>query len=635
MFAISLNKNIKRSIFYSIALFSVAILFLFVPSSGDCQFFSGWPAATANFSGYWPAAPSVFGSSAFGYGLFGQSITSSTGGQGFYPGLFTSSPVNTNSSWNFTGGYSYPTPQTGQNVSAGISFSPFSSVGFTQPFSNTASFGWGYPVTSAPVQYAGYSSPSSQYLGGIQAGSFYRAPTGYQNYGQYTSTPFSGGYSGYPGFSSTLWNWPQASSSGTVNYPSQSSSQTSGDESDIAVMPPVDQNYGDENQYVSGQILVKFHEGVSSDKQKMIHDSHKCKELYSSDYAGFKVIEIPSDKTVHEMVNIYIQEPEVLYAEPNYIRHSHFIPNDVYFKYQWHHQMLRSTSAWDLEKGAGVKVAVLDSGVAYRTYGVYTKAPDLAGTYLSAGWDFVNSDPYPDDDNGHGTHMAGCIAQTTNNYTGVAGVAHSATILIVKVMDADGSVGIANEADGIYYAANNGADIINLSIGGVGTSETESAAVRYAVNMGVVVICSAGNSASSTLEYPASYPESISVSAVRYDKTLARYSNYGAQIDICAPGGDIKVDQNYDYYGDGILQQTHDGTNLSSFYYYFMEGTSPAAALVSGAAALVIGKSSSVLTPQQVKTILESSATDLGSLGWDQYYGSGLVNAYNALLYTP
>jgi serine protease len=124
------------------------------------------------------------------------------------------------------------------------------------------------------------------------------------------------------------------------------------------------------------------------------------------------------------------------------------------------------------------------------------------------------------------------------------------------------------------------------------------------------------------------------VSAVRYDKTLAPYSNYGSAVDICAPGGDISVDQNFDFYGDGILQQTHDGTNLSTFYYYFMEGTSPAAALVSGVAALVIGKSTSILSPQQVKATLSSSSTDLGALSWDQYYGAGLVNSYNALLIT-
>jgi len=310
------------------------------------------------------------------------------------------------------------------------------------------------------------------------------------------------------------------------------------------------------------------------------------------------------------------------------------VPNDTYFSYQWHHSLMKSTSAWDLGKGTGVVVAVVDSGVAYRTSVGYTRAPDLSGTLFKSGWDFVNGDPYPDDDNGHGTHMAGCIAQTTNNYLGVAGVAYGATIMPVKVMDSSGSVSIADEVDGIYFAVNNGAHIINLSLGGEGESASEEAAINYAVNSGVVVICSAGNSGSNTPEYPASYHQSISVSAVRYDRTRPAYSNYGVEIDICAPGGDITVDQNYDYFGDGILQQTHNGSNLNTFYYYFMEGTSPATALVSGVAALIIGKSSTTISPAQVRANLTTTATDLGATGWDQYYGWGLVNAYNAILKT-
>lgn len=398
-------------------------------------------------------------------------------------------------------------------------------------------------------------------------------------------------------------------------------------------MPPVSEFQSDA-EYVPDQILVKFKDGTTSDKKKDIHDRHGCKEISTSEYSGCTVVEIPVNATVEEMVNQYLQEEEVEFAEPNYIRHRHLTPNDPYFSYQWHHSMMNSTSAWNLGRGAGVIVAVLDSGVAYRTGGGYVQASDLAGTTFKAGWDFVNSDPYPDDDNGHGTHMAGCIAQTTNNYRGVAGVAYGATIFPVKIMDESGDVTITNEVDGIYYAVNNGAHIINLSLGGEGTSETEQAAVNYAVNSGVSVICSAGNSGTTALEYPASYSSCISVSAVRYDRTLASYSNYGTAIDVCAPGGDITADQNYDGYGDGILQQTHTGSNVTLFYYYFMEGTSPAAALVSGVAALIVGKSTSSLSPQQIKSTLALSATDLGVSGWDQRYGWGLVNAYNALLRT-
>lgn len=291
--------------------------------------------------------------------------------------------------------------------------------------------------------------------------------------------------------------------------------------------------------------------------------------------------------------------------------------------------------AWDYSTGTGALVGLLDSGVAYQTAGVYTKAPDLAGTLFVPGYDFMNLDPYPDDDYGHGTHMAGCIAQTTNNLLGVTGVAFNATIMPVKVMDNLGSTPISTEVDGIYFAANSGVNIINMSLGGAGTSLTEQEACTYAYNNGVTIICSAGNAASNVPEYPASYAECTSVSAVRYDNTRPSYSNYGAYIDVCAPGGDLTVDQNLDGFGDGILQQTHNGTNFTTFYYYFMEGTSPACALVSGVAALIVSKSILALTPLQVTTILKGSTTDLGLLGWDQYYGSGLVNAYQAVLQTP
>jgi serine protease len=523
-----------------------------------------------------------------------------------------------------TGGFSSFTPQS----NLGTYSSPFFNGGFGQTTSSLAPSGWGFSLPTSPFQPFTSFGSSSQYTGGIQSNNFYRGYSGSQSFATTSPSLFGGSNNWYSGVFQNPLPWAQPYSS---SYPT---SQSNGNDSQLAEMPPVSQDHGDGDEYVSNQIIVKFHSDVTREKQKMIHDEHGCKELYESEYAGFKVIEIPVGSSVEEMVNRYLQEAEVDYAEPNYIRHSHLIPNDRYFSYQWHHPMMKNTSAWDLGRGTGVTVALLDSGVAYRTSGIYVQASDLAGTSFKTGWDFVNADPYPDDDNGHGTHMAGCIAQSTNNYLGVAGVAYGATILPVKIMDSTGSVSIADEVDGIYYAVNNGAHIINLSLGGEGTSVTEETAVSYAVDSGVVVICSAGNSGSSTLEYPASYSQSISVSAVRYDKTLAPYSNYGSEIDICAPGGDITVDQNFDYYGDGILQQTHDGTNLSTFYYYFMEGTSPATALVSGVAALVIGKSTSNLSPQQVKIIFSSSATDLGAAGRDQYYGWGLVNSYNALLIT-
>ena len=201
----------------------------------------------------------------------------------------------------------------------------------------------------------------------------------------------------------------------------------------------------------------------------------------------------------------------------------------------------------------------------------------------------------------------------------------------IKVMDENGYISISDEVDGIYYAVNEGADIINLSFGGRGVSQTEKEAIDYAYDNGVVVISSAGNRASDISEYPASYDNVISVNAVQYNDTLAPYSNYGDGIDLCAPGGNITEDQNLDGWADGILQQRHNGTDFTTFHYYFEEGTSTACALVSGVAALIISHSSETLTPLHIKEILKNSATDLGDEDWDQYYGWGMVNAYYAL----
>ena len=609
------------------AVLLTALLCFVMPNDGFCQLFGAWPGSYSFGTGYFSGGIPGFGSYQSGIGPFSPTYSNYSGVQTNYNTYNYGSPsIGFGSLWG--SGNSYSTPQTFGGFAQGGFFSPGLSGGFSQTAGSASPYSWSSSASSGSNQSFGWPGSSGTYLGGFSLDAYSRYPAGGQSF--MTFNPISGG--GYNPYSSAFQNpvsWTQSYNALSSYVPTSSSGGTS----DIKEMPPVSQDQGDP-EYVSDQILVKFHTGVSHDKQKMIHDKHDCKEIYESEYGGFIVIEIPSDVTVHEMVNRYLLEAEVEYAEPNYIRHSHLVPNDTYFSYQWHHSLMKSTSAWDLGKGTGVVVAVVDSGVAYRTSVGYTRAPDLAGTLFKSGWDFVNGDPYPDDDNGHGTHMAGCIAQTTNNYLGVAGVAYGATILPVKVMDASGSVSIADEVDGIYFAVNNGAHIINLSLGGEGESVSEEAAIDYAVNSGVVVICSAGNSGSNTPEYPASYHQSISVSAVRYDRTRPSYSNYGADIDICAPGGDITVDQNYDYFGDGILQQTHNGSNLNTFYYYFMEGTSPATALVSGVAALIIGKSSSTISPAQVKTNMTVTATDLGATGWDQYYGWGLVNAYSALLRT-
>jgi serine protease len=362
------------------------------------------------------------------------------------------------------------------------------------------------------------------------------------------------------------------------------------------------------------------------------------------------------------MVRLYKDEGAVEYAEPNYIAHALMIPNDPYYKYQWHlddsHTNnpegntsnpyggtngggIRMEEAWNISNGSKVVVAVIDTGVAYENYPTfrpkYYLAPDLAKTCFVSGWNFVNNDAHPNDDNSHGTHVTGTIAQSTNNKLGVAGVAFGACIMPVKVLDRSGSGSYYNVAQGIYYAANNNASVISMSLGGSFSSDDLKNALNYSYNKGVTIVAAAGNSGKGgSPSYPAAYNEYvIAVAATRYDETRASYSTTGDYVDIAAPGGDTSVDQNGDGYGDGVLQQTFNPytQRTNDFGYWFFQGTSMATPHVSGVAALLIARG--VTGPANVTRALESTAEDKGSSGWDSKYGWGIVDAYNATVNYP
>jgi serine protease len=384
--------------------------------------------------------------------------------------------------------------------------------------------------------------------------------------------------------------------------------------------------------YVPDEIVVKFKDGVSKQQEALVKADLGVTLISANAQIGIQQLKIPVGKTVEEMVAAFSKRSDVEYAEPNYIAHAFMTPNDPYYSYQWHMPQINMPAAWDQSTGIqSVVVAVIDCGVAYETYGAYTQAPDLAGTHFVAGYDFVNNDSHPNDDCGHGTHVTGTVAQTTNNAVGVAGVAFDCSIMPIKVLDASGNGTYTAIVNGITFAADNGAEVINMSLGGATGSTALQNAVIYAHNAGVTIVCAAGNAGTSAAQYPAAYTDCISVSAVRYDRTYPSYSSYGSTIDICAPGGDVTVDQNADGYPDGVLQQTHDGVTYGTFGYYFFEGTSMASPHVAGVAALLISKAGGSMTPDAVRAALQNTATDLGPAGWDQHYGYGEVNASAAL----
>ena len=365
-----------------------------------------------------------------------------------------------------------------------------------------------------------------------------------------------------------------------------------------------------EAKYVPDEIIVKF----------------------KGDQEPFRVIKVSEGK-VKEKINEFKKRADVIYAEPNYIASALMVPNDPYYQYQWHldssvYGGIQMEEAWGISTGQGVTVAVVDTGI--------RKGTDLANTCFVSGWDYVNSDSDPTDDNGHGTHVAGTIAQSTNNGLGVAGVAFNSCLMPIKVLDATGDGTYTNVASGIRYAADNGSKVINLSLGGTATSTALEEALAYAYGKGATIIAAAGNDALPFLSYPAAYDDYvIAVGATQYDETKAPYSNYGPSLDLVAPGGNNNLDQNKDGYADGILQQTFSKTGVKiTWGYYFFQGTSMAAAHVSGAAALLIAKGNAT-TSDQIRTALQETADDLGIAGRDDTYGYGLIDAYKALNWVP
>ena len=225
--------------------------------------------------------------------------------------------------------------------------------------------------------------------------------------------------------------------------------------------------------------------------------------------------------------------PNILFAEPNYhLYATDTFPNDPNFSNQYGLTAIHAPQGWDTTTGsAAVIIAIIDTGVDLTH-------PDLAGKIV-AGYDFVNGDAVPDDDNGHGTHVAGIAAASSNNGAGVAGVSWGARIMPIKVLNSGAGGSFANAASGIIWATDHGAQIINLSLGGSSNSSIFQNAIDYAYAHGVTLVAASGNSGNGTILYPARYPNVIAVGATDLNNNLAVFSNYGAELDVVAPGVNI------------------------------------------------------------------------------------------------
>lgn len=289
--------------------------------------------------------------------------------------------------------------------------------------------------------------------------------------------------------------------------------------------------------------------------------------------------------------------PGVDYVERDRRVHVAWDPNDSRVGDQYYLSKISAPAAWDVARGAGVLVAVIDTGVDYNH-------PDLAGKIVK-GPDYVSGDADPMDQQGHGTHVSGVIAAATNNANGIAGVAPDAQVLAIRALDAKGEGYHSWIAAGITHAADRGIKVINLSLGGDSASTTLERAVEYAATKGAIVTCATGNDGAASIGYPARYDDCLAVGATDSSDARASFSNHGSGIDLVAPGASI------------LSTVTGGG-------YEAWSGTSMAAPVVSGVAAILAGKG---LSRSEIISTLQGTAQDLGAAGYDTAHGYGRVNA--------
>jgi serine protease len=373
-----------------------------------------------------------------------------------------------------------------------------------------------------------------------------------------------------------------------------------------------------------------------------------------------RVVKVPRGQSVASYARKLRARHGVLSATANYVAHaSGWVPPDPgragipagWSQLQWNFMPeagVDAPDAWqhllDVGRpgGAGVVVAVVDTGIAYSNREQFRRSPDFKPSRFVKGFDFVGNDPFPNDDNGHGTHVAGTIAEGTGNSIGLTGLAYGAKLMPIKVLDRDGEGDSARIARGIRYAADHGAKIVNLSFE-FPTDITRSQipnildAIRHAKAKGALVVGASGNAAAAAVAYPARSNDVLSVGATTQHLCQADYSNEGSDLDLVAPGGGqdsaIPGDPNCvaEREGMDIFQMTFRHTNgvrrfgIPSGFI----GTSMAAPHVSATAALVVA--SGILgpnpSPDAIERRLEVTARDLGPPGRDPHYGAGLLNA--------
>ena len=360
------------------------------------------------------------------------------------------------------------------------------------------------------------------------------------------------------------------------------------------------------HESIADRIIVQHRIGVESTTAERAFARHGAAAISHHSSLGISVLRVDPAKR-DEVIKSLESTGLFSFVEPDYLAKVESTPNDPYFSSEWHLATIQAPSAWNTSTGSGTPIALVDSGVE-------TTHPDLAGK-LTGGWNFVSGNSTIFDTMGHGTTVAGTIAASTDNNVGVAGVTWQNPIMPLIVVDSMGFAAYSNIASAITYAADHGARIVNVSVGGPSASSTLQSAVTYAWNKGTVVFAAAGNAGANAPYYPAGCQYAVAVGATDPSDLVPSWSNYGSFLTLSAPGVNIY-------------------TTATGGSYTYGSGTSYASPVAAGVAALVLAKSPG-LSASGLVSLLENNSDDLGAPGPDQYYGYGRVNAYRAVNATP
>ncbi len=429
------------------------------------------------------------------------------------------------------------------------------------------------------------------------------------------------------------------------------------------------------NNFSGNELIIKIKPNVNFDKKncllnkkfsnKKLDSINKVSSVKNIKETGNKkegrtfVLKFKNSANIKQLIEDYLSTGLFEYVEPNFIGKGHgvqFTPNDpLFYNRQWSHYNdgtfplstatndadIDTDLAWDITQGSSnITVAILDSGLkldhpefsnrVWVNSGEILDGSDTDGNGfiddVNGGWDFANNDNNPTDDQGHGTNVTGVALATGNNNIGYAGVNWNSKIMVCKILDSDGTGFYTWWADAIYYSVDNGANVINMSVGGNGASSLLEDAINYAYSNNVYIVVSAGNQ-NSVIQYPAKYENALAIGSTDSDDTRSSPffwdptsgSNFGPELDFIAPGNYI--------YGPNHESNTN--------YEWYWGGTSQAAPHVTGVISLLLSLEPN-LTVGQIRTILEESSEDQvggseDTPGWDQYFGHGRLNAFNAV----